>query len=234
LRLGAETVTIVYRRLREDMPAQEVEIHAAEAEGIKMEFLAAPIRFPGTDGRLQSIVCERMSLGEFDASGRKKPVPISGSEFSLGVDQVILAIGQEAVFPFDVPQAGIGVTRRKLIEVVKGSKTATAAPMVFAGGDAVTGPDTVVGAIAGGHHAANEIDAAIRLKNGEAPYVPVAEEIPIPMVLDEETQEIPRVCIPEVACLERIQDFREVELGLSKEAALKEASRCLRCDIQVE
>jgi len=234
LRLGAETVTIVYRRLREDMPAQDVEIHAAEAEGMKIEYLAAPIRFQGADGRLQSVICQRMTLGEFDASGRKKPVPLIGSEFTLEADQVILAIGQEAVFPFDVSQAGIGVTKRKLIEVVKGSKTATAVAMVFAGGDAVTGPDTVVGAVAAGHHAAAEIDAAVRLRNGEAPYVPVEEEIAIPMVVDEETQEIPRVCIPEVACLERIKDFREVELGLSKEAALTEASRCLRCDIQIE
>jgi len=234
LRLGAETVTILYRRRREDMPAQEVEIHSAEAEGIKIEYLVAPLRFQGTDSRLQSVVCQRMILGEFDTSGRKKPVPDPGIEFSLDVDQVILAMGQEAVFPFDSGQTGIGVTKRKLIEVVKGSKTATAAAMVFAGGDAVTGPDTVVGAIAAGHHAANEIDAAICRHYGEASYVPVEEEIAIPMVLEEETRDIPRICIPEVDCLERIKDFREVELGLSKEAALTEASRCLRCDIQIE
>ena len=234
LRLGAEMVTIVYRRLREDMPAQDDEIHAAQAEGIKMEFLASPIRFQGTNGRLQSVICQRMILGEFDEGGRRKPTPKIGDEMTLAVDQVILAIGQEAEYPFDIAKAGVKLSKRKLIETVKGKKTATAAPMIFAGGDVVKGPDTVIGAVAAGHNAAREIDDAIRQRNEEAPYIPVEEEIEIPMILEEETQEAPRVCIPEVACLERIGDFREVELGFSKKEALEEASRCLRCDIEIE
>jgi len=234
LRLGAKEVTILYRRMREDMPAQEDEIRAAEDEGIKIEYLVAPVRFQGANGRLQRVICQRMTLGEFDESGRKKPVPKIGDEFTLDVDQVFLAIGQEPEYPFDIQNEGIKLTKRKLIEVIKGAKTATAAPMIFAGGDVVTGPDTVVGAVAAGHNTALEIDDAIRQRNGETPYIPVEEEIVIPMILEEETKEAPRVCIPEVACLERIQDFREVEVGFSKKEALEEASRCLRCDIEIE
>jgi len=175
-----------------------------------------------------------MTLGEFDESGRKKPVPKIGDEFTLDVNQVFLAIGQEPEYAFDIQKEGVTLSRRKLIEVVKGRKTVTEAPMVFAGGDVVMGPETVVGAVAAGHNAALEIDDAIRQRNVEAPYIPVEEEIAIPMILEEETKEAPRVCIPEVACLERIQDFREVELGFSKKEALEEASRCLRCDIEIE
>jgi NADH-quinone oxidoreductase subunit F len=175
-----------------------------------------------------------MIPGKFDESGRKTPVPRLGDEFTLDVDQVLLAIGQEPVYPFDIQNEGVKLTKRNLIEVVPGKKTETAAPMLFAGGDVVMGPDTVVGAIAAGHNAASEIDDAIRKRNGEAPYVSEEEEIEIPMVVAEETKETPRVCVPEAACLERIKDFREVELGFSKKEALEEASRCLRCDIEIE
>jgi NADH-quinone oxidoreductase subunit F len=102
--------------------------------------------------------------------------------------------------------------------------------MVFAGGDVVTGPDTVVSAIAAGHQAADEIDQAIRLKNGESFSLPPEEEIEIPMIIDEEIHEAERACTIEAGCAERIKDFREVELGLSKEDAFKESCRCLRCD----
>ncbi len=230
LRLGAKEVTILYRRTREDMPAQEEEIKAAEEEGVKIQYLVNPVRFQGSDGRLEQVICRRMVLGEFDNSGRKKPVPKLGEDKAVDVDMVILAIGQEAVFPFDAKEGAVPVSKSGLIELIKGKKTATKAPMVFAGGDVVTGPDTVVSAIAAGHHAANEIDQAIRLKNGEAFSLPPEEEIEIPMIIDEEIHEAERACTLEAGCAERIKDFREVELGLSKEDALKESCRCLRCD----
>jgi NADPH-dependent glutamate synthase beta subunit-like oxidoreductase len=151
----------------------------------------------------------------------------------MDVDTVILAIGQETVFPFDTKEGPVPVSKNGLIEVIKGKKTATKAAMVFAGGDVVTGPDTVVSAIAAGHHAANEIDQAIRLKNGEALTLPPEEEIDIPMIVDEEIREAERACTLEAGCAERIKDFREVELGLSKEDAFKESCRCLRCDAKV-
>jgi len=234
LRLGAEEVTILYRRERAEMPALEEEIRAAEREGVKIEYLVAPLRFASENNHVEKVICQRMTLGDFDTSGRRKPLPSLGDEFVLDADQVIFAIGQEANYAFDIQKTGTRVTKRSLIEVAKGKKTQTDDPMVFAGGDVVTGPDTVVGAIAAGHHAAEEIDEAIRQRNGEAPYIsPPEEEIEIPMDI-EEAQEIARTPMPEADVTERIGDFREVELGFSKEIALKEAGRCLRCDVVVE
>ena len=235
LRLGAEEVTILYRRQRAEMPALEEEIRAAEREGVKIEYLVAPLRFASENNNVEKVICQRMTLGDFDTSGRRKPLPRLGDEFVVEADQVIFAIGQEADYDFDIQKTGTRVTKKGLIEVAKGKKTQTDDPMIFAGGDVVTGPDTVVGAIAAGHHAAEEIDEAIRRKNGEALDIsPPEEEIEIPMTIEEEVKEMPRTRMPEVDVVERIKDFREVELGFSREIALKEAGRCLRCDVEVE
>ena len=232
LRLGAKEVTILYRRMREDMPAQEEEIRAAEEEGVKIRTLILPAKFLGSNGRLEKVVCQNMILGEFDASGRRKPVAKLGEDLSVEADQVILAIGQEPEYPFVPGDGGVSVNKRGLIEVAKGKKTETKVPMVFAGGDVVTGPDTVVNAVAAGHHAADEIDRAIRAKNGEPAFVPPKLNIDIPMTMDEEIREVERACTLEAECGERIKDFREVELGLSEEDALQESCRCLRCDVK--
>jgi NADH-quinone oxidoreductase subunit F len=152
--------------------------------------------------------------------------------FSLDVDQVILAVGQELDFPFPAGESGMEINRKGLIQVRKGRKTETQVPGVFAGGDAVSGPDTVVAAIAAGHQAAMEIDELIRKRNGEPPYVPQDEEIQIPLTVEEDIREAARVCMPETDCAERIRDFGEVERGLTREDAVKESHRCLRCDVQ--
>jgi len=233
LRLGAKEVTILYRRRREDMPAQEEEIRAAEQEGIQIRYLVAPIRAEGSNGHLARVICRNMSLGEFDASGRRKSVPKLGDEFPFEADQLILAIGQKTEDTSYLTEAGVTIADRGFVETKKGTKTQTASSMVFAGGDVVSGPDTVVSSVAAGHHAATEIDAAIREKNGESAYVIEDEAIEIPVTIDEETKETPRVCMCESDCHSRITDFREVELGLSQEEALKEACRCLRCDAEV-
>jgi len=229
LRLGAKEVTILYRRTREEMPAQEAEIKAAEEEGVKIRYLVAPIRLLGANGHVQKAICRNMVLGEFDSSGRKKPVSKLGEDTALEVEQVILAIGQEPEYPFD--RGAVPMNKNGLIDVVTGKKTATQTPMVFAGGDVVYGPDTVVRAIAAGHHAAIEIDHAIRSRNGEPALELVPEEdIAIPQRVEEEVHESPRSCALEASCVERARDFREVEIGLSTEDALKESCRCLRCD----
>lgn len=234
LRFGAEEVTILYRRTRSDMPALEEEIRSAEKEGVKIRYLVTPLRFQGENDHVQEVIYQRMTLGDFDNSGRRRPVPRLGDQFVLDVDQVILAIGQQPEDSIDIQKTGIQVTKQGLFKIVNGKKAETDASMVFAGGDVVTGPDTVVGAIAAGHHAAEEIDEAIRQRNGEAPYIfPPEEEIEIPMAI-EEAQEIARTPMPEADVTERIGDFREVELGFSREIALKEAGRCLRCDVEVE
>jgi NADH-quinone oxidoreductase subunit F len=234
LRFGAKEVSILYRRRKEDMPALEEEIRAAEEEGIILRCLATPVKIEGENGRLEKIICQNMTLGEFDLSGRKKSVPKTGDEFVLEADQLILAIGQKTDFGFDVKKAGFTVSKGGLIEVLKGKKTATSSPMIFAGGDVVTGPDTVVGAIATGHHAAKEIDEAICEVKGRKPTILMEEEIEIPVTVDEEIYEVPRVLAHEAEGMERKNDFREVELGFTEEEALKEAQRCLRCDIQVQ
>lgn len=239
LRLGAKEVVIVYRRTREDMPALPEEIHAAEKEGAKIQFLLAPLRLQGKNGHVSQLICQQMSLGEFDSSGRKKPVPCLGSTITMDVDQVILAVGQTIEDSLDMQKSGITLSKSGLIAIEKGLKTQTSIPMVFAGGDVVTGPDTVVGAIAAGHQAAREIDEAIRLRNGESPYADLAEEkgvfsIEIPMEVDAEIQERYRTKMPEMDAANRISGFQEVELGFTEEIARIEAGRCLRCDIEVE
>ncbi|HQG29671.1 MAG TPA: FAD-dependent oxidoreductase, partial [Candidatus Ozemobacteraceae bacterium] len=233
LRLGAE-VTILYRRLRQDMPAAQEEILAAEHEGVKIEYLVAPLKVLSEGGKINGIVCQRMQLGEFDKSGRKRPVPIAGSEFTLSVDAVISAIGQVPDLSFVGKNSGVEVTKWNTFALAKGSESKTANEKYFAGGDAVTGPDTVIGAIEAGHQAAIEIDTAIRAKNGEPAYeMPAEQKIDIPLILDEESVECPQTAMPELEAAQRRGSFVEVELGFTKEAALKEATRCLRCDAEI-
>lgn len=234
LRLGAENVTIYYRRTKADMPALKEEIEIAQNEGIVIEELVAPIRFIGEADHVRQMVLQKMRLGEFDASGRKKPLPILGEETIVAADQVILAVGQEVDGAFDFKRTGIEMTNNRLIKIIEGKRSQTTTPMIFAGGDVVTGPDTVVGAIAAGHKAAGEIDAAIRELNLEVPYIPPVEnEIIIPRQIDEEIIEMQRAPMPSADLNDRTVDFREIELGFSEQTALTEARRCLRCDIEI-
>jgi NADH-quinone oxidoreductase subunit F len=233
LRLGAD-VTILYRRLRQDMPAAEEEIIAAEHEGIKIEYLVAPLKIEGTKGKVTSVSCQRMKLGDFDSGGRKKPIAVAGSEFTMNVDAVIAAIGQVPDMSFVDPSSSIKVNKWDYLEVGNDYKSRTPNPRYFAGGDSVTGPDTVIGAIAAGHQAAEDIDSAIRKKNGERPYEkPALEKIDVPLIIDEETVESPQMAMPEMDKAIRKNGFGEVELGFTPEEAMKEACRCLRCDAEL-
>jgi len=233
LRLGSE-VTILYRRLRADMPAAEEEIKAAEEEGIKIEYLIAPLKIDGAKGKVSSITCQRMKLGDFDASGRKRPVAIEGSEFTLAVDAIVAAIGQVPDMSFIDKKSGVEINKWDCYTVGKGFKSRTTNPRYFAGGDAETGPDTVIGAIAAGHQAADDIDAAIRQANHEPAYEkPALEKIDVPLVIDDESVETPQMPMPEMHHATRKMSFAEVELGFSREDAMKEACRCLRCDASV-
>lgn len=233
LRLGSD-VTILYRRLRQDMPAAEEEIKAAEEEGIKIEYLVAPLKIDGAKGKVASITCQRMTLGDFDSSGRKKPVPVEGSEFTLSVDAIVAAIGQVPDMSFIDKTIGVEINKWDCYNVGKGFKSRTTNPRYFAGGDAETGPDTVIAAIGAGHQAADDIDAAIREANHEPAYVkPALENIIVPLVIDEESVEAPQMAMPEMHHATRKMSFAEVELGFSREDAMKEACRCLRCDAAV-
>jgi len=231
--LGAD-VTILYRRTREDMPAAEEEIVAAEHEGIKIEYFVAPTKVIAEGGKVTGIACERMQPGDFDRSGRRRPVPVEGSEFTLSVDAIISAIGQEPDVNFVPEDSGVSINKWSCFDLADGKKAETTNAKFYAGGDAVTGPWTAVGAIQAGHNAAAEIDSAIRTLNGEPAWKAPAEEmIEIPFEIDEESEEQPQATMPEMEAAKRKVNFAEVELGFSIETAMKEASRCLRCDAEV-
>lgn len=164
LRLGAEQVSIVYRRSRQEMPARIEEIENAEEEGIMMNLLTNPLEIKGdADGSVRELICQRMELGEPDASGRRRPIPIKGSEFSLEAQTVVIAIGQGPNPVLTRNTKGLELDRHGLI-VVKDEYGQTSMPGVFAGGDIVTGAATVIAAMGAGKIAARGIDLFIRAK----------------------------------------------------------------------
>jgi NADPH-dependent glutamate synthase beta subunit-like oxidoreductase/NAD-dependent dihydropyrimidine dehydrogenase PreA subunit len=150
LRLGAEEALVLYRRTREEMPAYAEEIEEALEEGVEIRYLTAPVRLVGDEkGKLKAVECLRMELGEPDESGRRKPVPVAGSEFQVPVDTLITAISQQPdVGKLQVP-AALGVSRRGTLQV-NPLTLQSDIPWIFAGGDAVLGPQTVIEAIAQG------------------------------------------------------------------------------------
>lgn len=228
LRLGAKKVTIYYRREKKDMPAQPQEIKAAEEEGIEIKCLVAPVRIIPLYGKAQKIELVQMRLGPFDASGRRKPIPILGSEFIEKAEMIISAIGQKADLQFLPSQNGI---KRNGDWVKVDRSLHTSHPKVWAGGDVVSGPAMVVDAIQSGLRAARCIDEAIRKAKGEEPWVPPPEDpIVIPFEVDEETVEHPQIPMPELLPSLRRNNFSEVEQGYTLEMAMQEARRCMRCD----
>ena len=235
VRLGAKDVTILYRRERKDMPAWEHEIVAAEEEGVKIDYLVAPVRLIGEKGRLTGVECQRMQLAEFDRSGRRKPKPIEGDTFVLSIDTIVPAISQSADTTFIPEGSEVQLDKWGGFEQPGKGSTKTTAAGVFVIGDAASGPATVVEAIAMGHKAAAEADAFIREKNGEPAYrEPEEEKIAIPFEVDEDLVENPKAAMPELAIEQRFGNFKEVELGYTREIAYREACRCLRCDAELE
>ncbi len=233
MRLGAKEVTIVYRRSRAEMPASAEEVTAAEKEGIKIEFLTTPIGFSARNKKLAGMECVRMKLGEPDASGRPRPIPIEGSEFTIPVDTVIAALGQVAETDF-VEELGVSLSKRGTIET--DPKTgATNVEGLFAGGDVVTGPAYVIDAIAAGKKAARSIDQYL---NGQAlePEEPAKEPEKFSKEeIEDRKKRFPardRVKVREEPVKKRVQDFREVALGYSVEEGREEASRCLAGQIE--
>ncbi len=231
LRLGAASVTVYYRRERKDMPAQEVEIDAAAHEGVRIETLVNPLRLLVENGAVVGLEMARMALGQFDASGRKKAAAIDGSQFRVDADMVISAIGQRVDLDFLTPASRI-VSDGRVLGVDADLKTAN--PKVWAGGDVVTGPAMVIDAIRAGQDAARAIDQELRTAAGQKPWTPVFEPIEIPFEVDEDPVEQPQAAMPERDATTRIAGFEEVELGYTKEMALAEARRCMRCDAKVQ
>lgn len=230
VRMGAKEVFILYRRSRAEMPASPEEIEEALEEGVRMEFLVAPKRIIGENGKVTGVECVRMELGEPDASGRRRPIEIKGSEFIVPCDAVIPAIGQEADLSFLTEKCGVSVNKWNNIDV-DSVTFATNVPGVFAGGDVVTGPQTVVKAVYAGKEAAKSIDRFLRgedIKAGrERDWT---KGLADPGDLSKVAKS-PRVKYPHLKPGERKSNFREVGLGFSEEEAVQEAQRCLSCGI---
>ncbi len=227
-RLGSR-VTIVYRRSRAEMPASQDEVRAAEEEGINIILHAAPTKILSEEGRVYRIECVRMKLGKPDATGRPRPVPIIGSEFTIDADSVIPALGQAANLEF-VKDLGLNMSARGALTVDEAT-LATNIEGIFAGGDVATGPATVIEAIATGKRAARSIDSyfkreSLSIEEEKAAEAPDEREI---AELKKLYPAQKRGGMPEVAPLERITDFREVELGYAIDQAKEEAGRCLAC-----
>jgi len=237
LRLGAKEVVMVYRRSREEMPANSWEIEEAEKEGVKIELLTAPVEVVVKEGRVTGIQCVKMELGEPDASGRRRPIPIKGSEFVIPADTMIAAVAQAPEISFLEETHGLEVTPKGTFGVDP-LTLATNRPGVFAGGDVARGPWILIQAIADGRRGALSIDRYLRGVDLLTPR----EQIPLPVVdlskeeIDEmvEAEEVnltPRMTVSMLPTAERIKDFREVELVLTEEQAKQEAARCLACGI---
>ncbi|MFQ5769966.1 MAG: hydrogenase iron-sulfur subunit, partial [bacterium] len=228
LRLGCDEVTIVYRRSRQEMPANEAEITEAEHEGVKIHYLAAPIKISGKDGKVTEMVCTKMKLGEPDASGRRRPIPVAGSDFTLQVDAIIAAISQEPDLSFLPKEHGLNISKWHTFQVDEATM-GTSQPGVFAGGDAVTGPNTVIDAIAAGHVAAQSIDRYLKgepLKQEQVQKRPLETEIKKDLKKEKIKK---RAEMPKLPLSDIVSTFKEVELGFSEAAAIEEAQRCLRC-----
>jgi len=224
LRLGAKDVTIIYRRSRAEMPADPEEVEQSELEGVKIRFLVSPKRIIGKNGQVTGVECIRMALGEPDETGRRRPIPIERSEFIMESDNVIVAIGEQpdtSFLPEQIKTKGRGGI------VADPVTMQTSVPFIFAGGDAVSGPATVIDAIAGGKEAAISIDRYLRgedLKAGREEKVKRVEEVP-----KEGLHKEPRQIMPMLPLNERDGNFREIQLGFTEEMAVEEAGRCLAC-----
>ncbi len=232
-RLGKDT-KILYRRTREEMPAIKSEIEGALAEGVDIQFLAAPVKVISSNGKLEAIECIRMELGEIDQSGRRRPVPIEGSEFRVEADTLILAISQEPDVSL-LDGNGLNISKWNTIEVDP-ETLSTNIKGVFAGGDVVTGPNTVTEAMAHGKTAAQMIDKYIKGEKLERTYKVTrpAVYVEAAKLTEEETKSLKRPEFRFRPVEQRLSDFSEVELGFSEAEAILEAKRCLRCDLEAK
>ena len=227
LRLGAKTVTIAYRRTLNEMPAQMEEIEDAEYEGVRFEYLTAPTRLVKGDGRITGIDCIRMELGTPDESGRPRPVPIAGSEFTIEAETVIPAISQAPDLSFLSEKDGLKTTRSGLIGADP-LTLETSVDGIFAGGDAVTGPQTYIEAMAAGRKAALSIDRYLQRKDLRADRESEGPQKDYVEIDLDGVAYRPRASTATLP-LEKRTRFAEVNIGLNPDSVIEEALRCLQC-----
>ncbi len=229
LRVGAKKATILYRRTRGEMPASPEEVEEALKEGVKIDFLVAPQAVLPEKGKLKA-ECIRMELGEPDASGRRRPVPIKGSEFNIKADRLIMAIGQRP----GVPEECASLADKKGKISIDSETMACPKKGVFAGGDVVSGPASVIEAIQAGRKAAASIDKYLGGKGEiEQKFVPEEKEDPC-LGREEGFAYRERAKIPTLPVAKRLHGFPVVEHDLDKKKAVKEAERCLRCQLRLK
>ncbi len=232
-RVGFEESHLVYRRSRREMPADTVEVDDAEAEGVRYHFLTAPKRILGKEGRVVGLECLKIELGEPDASGRRRPVEVPGSEFVIDADAVVAAIGQEGDYSCMCNLPGVNVTPKGAIVVNEHFSTTRTG--VFSGGDCITGPDVLVSACAHGRLGALHIDRYLREGVVGAFDEEHDDRLLSKLEVFDPKEQIPltpgmgRVKCSHEAPEKRKFDFREIENGFSPEEATAEAKRCLRC-----
>ena len=241
--LGVEDVVLVYRRGREQMPCAWWEVDEGLEEGVTFEFLVSPTRVILNDkGEAVGIELQRMELGEPDDSGRRRPVPVAGSEFIKDCDLIVPAVSQEPVFEYireEWPE--LKITDWNTI-IADEDTMQTDVPYVFVGGDIMTGPDSIILSIATGRKAAMGIDKYLAAKKNATPsnhrrtenrnrmrhiIDAFGAEVPEEMMSDPPTA--PRAEMPTLAPQDRFGNFHEVERGFSEEQAYEEARRCMRC-----
>ena len=235
VRLGVKEVNVVYRRSRLEMPANAEEIEQAEEEGVRFQFLTAPVKASARAGKVAAMECIKMALGEPDSSGRRRPEPIAGSEFTMEVDNIIAAIGQAMDNPNLDRDSQIGISKRNYISI-NDENMATSVAGVFSGGDCTSGPATAVEAIGAGRRAASSINKYL---NGQ-PVVPDVKSYScskgeLEDIDSTDFADVERIARTKQAILdpeERKKSFAEMEFTLSEKKALKEAERCLGCGCQ--
>jgi NADH-quinone oxidoreductase subunit F len=232
LRMGASDVTIIYRRTRREMPAYTEEIEAAEHEGVKIKYLITPEKIFGEKGKVKSIECIKMKPGDFDNEGRQKPTPIPNSNFFIDADIIIPAIGEFSDVSGLFTGLDVETNTDGTVKIDKHGRTSI--PGIFSGGDVATGPATVINAVAAGERAAVTIDQYIT-KDRTRKY-PWREHKIVDTYFDAEAEPVKyRTQRPKVlSSSERKASFEEVERCYTKALAMKEAKRCLRCDLEIE
>jgi heterodisulfide reductase subunit A len=230
-RLGSRKMTVVYRRSRDEMPAYAEEIQGAMEEGIEISYLTAPVRVRVDNGKVVGLECVRTQLGAPDESGRHRPVPVAGSEFLISCDAVIAAIGQRVDTSWAEQTPDLKSSRRGTL-AVNPDTMQTSLPHVFAAGDAVSGPATVIEAVAAGHRAVKAIERYLNNQENEDDFLQRAASNPgspnwqaVPENVPQEARAIPE----RLEAGSRVTSFEEIEQGLSETKARQEAQRCLNC-----
>ena len=234
LRIGFKDVNLVYRRTEAEMPADEEEIRDARAEGVKFHFLTQPIKILAENGKVTGLECLRMRLGEPDQSGRARPVPVEGSNFVLKADAVVAAIGQTCNLDYLKSAQGIELTKWNTLVVDRSTLRVDETPL-FGGGDCVSGPLTLIAALADGKKAARFIAQYLEKGHCSPEDQDYMEGLMARLGVFGPQEKMPivggkkRVEMRQLDPSTRVNSFEEVELGFTVPQALEEASRCLRC-----